>query len=148
MRKPGARDGYLALKLYELRRDDELRAAREMIGTHVFMKSWDEVKPLLAYDHPQNPHLRQIVGYWELAASLVLRGILHPDVFLDVCDEGLFTYAVLEENLPKIREIRPTFFQKTEAVIQEHPKVKGRIMEIRTRIFKARKVGQPNVVRD
>ena len=148
MRKPGFRDGYFAIKLYELRRDEDLRAARDMVGEEIFLKSWEEVKPLLAYDHPKNARLRQVVGYWELAASLVLRGMLHPDVYLDVCDEGLFTYAVLEENLPKIREIRPTFFQKTDAVIQEHPKIKGRVMEIRTRIFKARKERHPNIVRD
>jgi hypothetical protein len=148
MRKPGFRDGYFAMKLYELRRDDDLRDARDMVGREIFLKSWEEVKPLLSYDHPHNARLRQVVGYWELAASLVMRGILHPDVYLDVCDEGLFTYAVLEESLPKIREIRPTFFQKTDAAIQEHPKIKGRLMEIRTRIFKARKERQPNIVRD
>ena len=89
-----------------------------------------------------------MIGYWELAASLTLRGIFHPDVFLDTCDEGLFTYAVLEEHLPKIRERRPNFFQKTDRLLQEQPQVKGRLMEIRTRIFKAKKEQTPNPVLD
>jgi hypothetical protein len=148
MRRPGFRDGWMALKLYELRRDDELRAARDLVGSHLFTKTWDEIEPLLDYDHPQNAHLRQVIGYWELAASLVLRGIFHPEVYLDTCDEGLFTYATLEEHLPKIRERRPNFFLKTDRLLQEEPQVKGRLMEIRKRIFKAKKEQAPNPVRD
>ena len=148
MRKPGFRDGYFALRLYELRREEELRRAREMVGQDVFQLSWDELRAMLEPGHPKNAHLQQVVGYWELAASLVVRGLLHPDVYLDACDEGLFTYAVLEEHLPKIRDLRPTFFAKTEALLQEHPRIKGRLMEIRKRIFQARKEGRPNVVRD
>jgi hypothetical protein len=139
MRRPGFRDAWLALELYGLRRESELRAARDFVGAHLLSASWEELKPLLDYAHPRNPHLRQVVSYWELAASFVVRGVWHPDVYLDACDEGLFTYAVLEEHMPRIREIRPNFFSRTEAVIHEHPRVKGRLMEIRTRIFRSRK---------
>ncbi|MHC5011955.1 MAG: DUF4760 domain-containing protein, partial [Planctomycetota bacterium] len=138
MRKPGIRDAWLALKLYDLRREDELRAARNMVGTHLYEKTWEDVRPLLDYEHPENAHLRQVTAYWDMAASFVLRGIWHPDVFLDSCDEGLFTYAVLEEHLGKIREHRPSFFVKMEQVLQEHPRVKGRLMEVRARIFRER----------
>ena len=148
MRKPGFRDGYLALQLYELRREDELRRARDMVGADIFQLSWEDLRAMLEPAHPQHAHLQQVVGYWELAASLAVRGVFHPDVYLDACDEGLFTYAVLEEHLPRIRDLRPNFFAKTEALIQEHPRIKGRLMEIRTRIFAARKEGRPNVVRD
>lgn len=148
MRKPGFRDGYFALRLYELRREEELRRARDMVADDVFQLGWDDLKPMLEASHPKHAHLQQVVGYWELAASLVLRGLFHPEIYLDACDEGLFTYAVLEEYLPKIRDVRPSFFQKTEALIQEHPRIKGRLMEIRTRIFAAKKEGCPNVVRD
>ena len=137
MRKPGFRDAYLALELYDLRRESECREARELVGG-LLSASFEEIKPLLDYAHPQNSHLRQVEGYWEIAASFVLRGILHPDVYLDTCDEGIFTYAVLEEHLTRIRDVRPNFLKKTEAVVQEHPKVKGRLMEIRTRLFRAR----------
>lgn len=148
MRKPGFRDGYFALRLYELRREDELRRARDMIGEEVFQLSWDDLHEMLETSHPKHAHLQQVVGYWELAASLVVRGLFHPDIYLDACDEGLFTYAVLEEHLPKIRDLRPNFFAKTESLIQEHPRIKGRLMEIRKRIFAARKEERPNVVRD
>lgn len=137
MRKPGTRDAWVALKLYELRRDGALAEAHEMVSELV-SRSSDEIRALLDHAHPKHACLRQSVDYWEMAASFVLRSIFHPDVYLDTCDEALFTYAVLEEHLPRIREVRPTFFAKTEAVIQEHPSVKGRLMEVRARIFRAR----------
>ena len=148
MRKPGFRDGYFALRLYELRREEELRSARDMVGDDIFQLKWDDLRDMFEASHPKYAHLQQVVGYWELAASLVVRGLFHPDIYLDACDEGLFTYAVLEEHLPKIRELRPNFFDKTEAMIQEHPRIKGRLMEIRKRVFAARKEDRPNVVRD
>ena len=138
MRKPGIRDAWLALKLYELRQAGVLAEAREML-TELVSQSVDEIRALLDYAHPKHPSLRQAVDFWELAASFVLRSIFHPDVYLDTCDEALYTYAVFEEHLPRIRESRPNFFAKTEAVIQEHPSVKGRLMEVRARIFRARK---------
>lgn len=137
MHKPGFRDGLLALWLYQIRGEESLRKARDMMS-ELLSASFEDIRPLLDYAHPQNSFLRQVVGYWEMAASFVVRGILHPDVYLDTCEEGLFTYAVLEEHLPKIREIRPNFFTKTDAVIQDQPRVKGRLMEVRARIFRAR----------
>lgn len=137
MRRPGTRDAWVALKLYELRQVGVLAEAREMLGELV-SQSFDEIRALLDYAHPKHPCLRQAVDYWEMAASFVLRGVFHPDIYLDSCDEALFTYAVFEEHLPRIREVRPNFFAKTEAVLQEHPRVKGRLMEVRARIFRAR----------
>ena len=137
MRKPGFRDAWIGLQLYDLRREAELRRARDLVG-ELMSASFEDIRPLLDYAHPKNAHFRQVVGYWELAASFVLRGMLHPDVYLDTCEEGVFTYAVLEEHLPRIRESRPGFFAKTETVIKEHPSVKGRLMEVRQRIFRAR----------
>jgi len=142
MRKPGFRDAFLALQLYDLRREAELRKARDLVG-ELMAHSFDDVRPLLDYAHPKNAHLRQVVGYWEMAASFVLRGILHPDVYLDTCDEGIFTYAVLEEHLHRIREIRPGFFERTESMVRRYPRIKGRLVQVRARVFRARDAREP-----
>ena len=52
--------------------------------------------------------------------------------------EGLDRPLGLEEHLPRIREIRPNFFAKTEQVIHDHPAVKSRLLEVRARIFRDR----------
>jgi hypothetical protein len=138
MRKVGFRDGWLALKLYELRRETELRKARDMVGTHLFGKGWEEVRPILDPAHEEHAHLKQVIYFWELAASLVKHGVLHPEMYLDCCEEGLYTYAVLETHLPRIREMNPGFLANTESMLREHPHIKGRLMELRTRLFRGR----------
>ena len=62
----------------------------------------------------------------------------------------LLFHLVAQANDGVIIEIvgHATIFQRTESLIQEHPAFKGRLMEIRKRIFAARKDGRPNVVRD
>ena len=135
-RKPGFRDAYVALQLYDLRRETDLRKARDLVG-ELITASFDDLRPLLEYDHADNAHLRQVVGYWELAASFVARGLLHPDVYLDACEEGLFTYAVFEKHLHRIREVRSGFLAKTESIIAEFPPLKSRLLEIRARLFRS-----------
>ncbi|MDJ0521941.1 MAG: hypothetical protein QNJ90_07680 [Planctomycetota bacterium] len=139
MRRPGFRDAMIALKLYELRREPDLRTSRDLLRNHILGKEWDRIRELLEEGHPENLHLRQTMTYWELAASFVNRGLLHPDVYLDACDEGLLLYAALEEHLPRIRKVRPRFASQTEAVLRDHPVVRGRVLELRSEVFKRRK---------
>jgi hypothetical protein len=134
MRSPGFRDAWLGLKLYELRRETEMRKARALIGTHVTGKPWSAVEPLFRPDHPENAHLRQATSYWEMAASFVNRGILHPDVFLDTCGESLFTYAAFEPHLPKIRVARERFLLQMETAIRAHPPLAARLAAIRAQL--------------
>ena len=129
----------LILKLYDLRRETVMREARNYMLTADF-SSADTVVALAAnFGDPHNAYFRQVISYWEMAATFVLHGVLSPELFADNCGEGLVVYIKLEPHLQALREsMSPMFFAKTEAVIQEHPSVKGRLMEVRARIFRAR----------
>ncbi len=48
--------------------------------------------------------MRQVVGYWSMAASLVLRGALNEDLARDNFQELLFVYARLEPFLAEVRK--------------------------------------------
>jgi hypothetical protein len=111
-----------------------------MLRDHILGKAWDRIRELLEDDHPENTHLRQALTYWELASSFVNRGLLHPAVYLDLCDEGLMLYAALEEHLPRIRKAHPRFALQTEAVLRDHPEVRGRVLELRGEVFKRRRL--------
>lgn len=139
MRQPGIRDALVALKLYELRREPGLKDAREFVRTHLLGHEWATVKELLDEGHPEHARLRQVVTYWEMAASFVNRGVLHPDVFLDVCDEGLLLFAAIEEHVPRIRKGHPRFATQVEALVKAHPNVKGRVLELRSEVYRRRK---------
>jgi len=87
-------DADLVLKLYDLRRESRMRQAREWVMTHFNPHSLDEIIALqrdLGSEH--NQFWRQVLGYWEMAASFVLRGALDGELFLDSTSENLFLLA-------------------------------------------------------
>jgi hypothetical protein len=57
-----------------------------------------------AWGSDENAYVRQVVSYWDMAASLVLRGALHEELFLDSAGEMVFTFAKLHPFLAEIRE--------------------------------------------
>ncbi len=129
---PNMDDANLALRLYELRREPELRKARKMVGDLLDGASWETVQAVRQYGHKENAHFRQVTSYWEMVCAFVNRGIFHPDVFLDTCGESLYTFSALEPHIAKIRESgSPRFLVQTEKVIADHPAVKERMDAIR-----------------
>ena len=47
-------------------------------------------------DTKENAYLRQVTGYWEMAASFVNRGAINRDLALDNYGELFFMYAKVE----------------------------------------------------
>ena len=124
-------DANFALRLYELRRESELRKARQMVGDVLDGASWEVVNAVRQYGHPQNAHFRQVTSYWEMVATFVARGIFHPDVYLDSCGEGLYTYSVLKPFVERIRASgSPRFLKQTESIVAAHPQLAERVAAI------------------
>jgi len=87
-------DADLVLKLYDLRREPRMRQAREWVMTHFNPNSLDEIIALQRdFGSEHNQFWRQVLGYWEMAASFVVRGALDGDLFLDSTSENLFILA-------------------------------------------------------
>lgn len=53
---------------------------------------------------PNGAYLRQVLGYWEMAASLVLNGAIDKKMFQDSTSEYILVFAKLEALLPQMRE--------------------------------------------
>src|SRR3569833_2993519 len=93
---PNHHDAELILKLYDLRREPVKREARAFMAMFS-PKSFDEVVALVnAFGTKEQAYLRQVFGYWEMAASLVNRGALNRELALDNYQENFFMYAKLE----------------------------------------------------
>ena len=103
--KPTAADAEIIMRLYDLRREAELRKARAWYAGW-WPRSADEiVQMIIAPTNPQeNAWLRQVNGYWDMAASFVLRGTLNEDLFVDNCGEMWFILAKLQPFLKEVRE--------------------------------------------
>lgn len=107
-------DAEIILKLYELRTETVMRQARAWI-TGEFWPATAEEFFAVQYDSgsERNAWLRQVVTYWEMAASLVLHGALSADLFVDCNAEPFFILAKLSHILPEIHVKLPTYFSKT-----------------------------------
>ncbi len=112
-------DAEIILKLYELRTETVMRQARAWLTGEFWPGSADEFFEVLNDSGSQrNAWLRQVVTYWEMAASLVLHGALSADLFVDCNPEPFFILAKLSHILPEIHAKSPTYFSKTLQLVE------------------------------
>ncbi|MDR3747428.1 MAG: hypothetical protein P4M04_04615 [Acidobacteriota bacterium] len=97
-------DAELILRLYDLRREPLMREARSFIFN--FMpQTIDDVMVIVSdFSLKENAFFRQVVGYWDMAASLVLRGALNEDLARDNFQELIFVYSRLQPFLAEVRK--------------------------------------------
>ena len=82
-KKPTANEAQLILKLYDLWREAEMRKARAWWMTQFWPKSADDfMKVAWGLGTQENNWMRQVAGYWGIATSFVLQGVLSDDLFL------------------------------------------------------------------
>lgn len=96
-------DANLLLRLYEIRREDTMRSARDWF-TRNFRPS--TLADLPARGSQEHAYYRQVSTYWEMVASLISNGVLNPDLFYQNGRELLLVWMRLR---PIIAELRETF---------------------------------------
>jgi hypothetical protein len=121
-KKPTAADAQLILQLYDLRREAEMRKARSWWFTGFWPRSADDyMKISLTPGTTENNWLRQVTGYWSMAASFVLHGALNAELFLQpaVSGEMFIVFAKVHPFLKDLRERSgdPHMFGTIEKVI-------------------------------
>jgi hypothetical protein len=116
-------DAELILRLYELRREESLRKARRFMVFDFQPRSLEELRAVsrdVKSEH--NPAWRQVLSYWEMAASLVLRGALDGDLFLDSSGEGILLYAKFHHfHAETEKQSGNPFMRHTAALVQKYP---------------------------
>lgn len=118
-----AADAELVLRLYEMRREETLRVARRFMVFDFKPRTLEELRAVSRdQSSPHNSHWRQTISYWEMAHSLVLRGALDPDLFLDSNGEGILLYAKFHHwHAETEKESGNPFMRQTAAFIQKYP---------------------------
>jgi hypothetical protein len=121
-KKPTTADAHLILELYDLRREPELRKARSWLMAEFWPENADAVlKIATAMGTQENAWLRQVGGYWSMAASLVLHGTLNAELFLLPSNSGEM-YFFMAKIHPFLKEVRekmgdPALFGNIEKLI-------------------------------
>jgi hypothetical protein len=104
--KPTAADAQLILQLYDLRREAEIRKARNWWGGEFFPESADDfLKVIWAMNTQENNWLRMVTGYWSMAASLVLHGALNEELFLEPAFSGEM-FLIFAKIYPFLKDLR------------------------------------------
>jgi hypothetical protein len=121
-KKASTSEAQLILQLYDLRREAEMRKARSWWLTDFWPSSADDfMKVALAMGTQENNWLRQVGGYWGIAASFVLQGALSEELFLRPAFSGEM-FVVLGKVYPFLPELRqkvgdPEAFLDIEKVV-------------------------------
>jgi hypothetical protein len=142
-KKPNADDARLILKLYDLRREPEMRKAREWwLGAFWPANADDFLKVSAARGTDENRWQRQVLGYWGIAASFVTNGVLSEKLFLDpsFCGELFFVFAKVRPFLPELREKmnNPAMLLNLEKVILGSKLGKARYAPVEARVLAMR----------
>jgi hypothetical protein len=125
-------DAELILKLYDLRREPVMREARAFVA-QLSPKSVDDLLALaMAGGSKENSYIRQVTGYWEMAATLVSRGALNRELALDNYSEMFFIYAKLA---PYVEEFRakagmPNFCKHIQQLVESSAENKQRLADM------------------
>jgi hypothetical protein len=150
-KKPTRADAKLVLKLYDLRREAEIRKARSWWLVDFWPETADDVlKVAQAMGTKENAWFRQVIGYWELAASLVLHGTVNDTLFLEPASSGemLLIFGKLHPVLQTVREKmqNPRLLANVEKVIKKSKASQERLQALEQRLVarrKQKKEGRP-----
>ena len=109
-------DADLIMKLYEMRREERLRAARAWFMGNVNVKSAAEVMEQFPPGTEHNAYFRMVLGYWDMAASFVVRGVVHEELFFENSTEMLAVWERSKAFVEDFRKVRgnPLFFLNLE----------------------------------
>ena len=118
-------DARIILKLYDLRREEKMRRARDFMAQEFWPQSYDDFMKLVGtIGSEENRHFRQTMTYWDMAASLVVHGALNYDLFLANSGEMIYFYAKIKPYLKELRQKigEWTYIQHIEKAIEGSPK--------------------------
>ena len=96
-------DANLILRLYELRRDEKLRKAREWFAANFVASSEEDILRIAPPGSQENAYMRMVISYWEMVASFVTSGVLNQDVYFQSGGELLYVWERLREVVPAHR---------------------------------------------
>jgi hypothetical protein len=137
-RTPTGDDVQSILKLYELRREQKLRLARDWFITRFFPQSFDDIKAITPVQNPDNVYFRMVTSYWDMASSFVNHGAIHEALFLESAGEMFLVWAKLEPFITRVREElqMPRLLVNVEKLVHRAPGGMERIRAVQERLAK------------
>jgi hypothetical protein len=115
----------LNLKLFELRREAVLREARDWFLREFNPETFGELVEIVGGE--RNASFRMVLGYWDMAASMVTTGAIDAESFRAAHGEVFTTFSKIQPFLAEMRKAsdEPEFCKRLEAVVLGAPNAEG-----------------------
>lgn len=133
----------LNLKLFELRREPVLREARDWFLQEFNPESFAELVQLATGE--RNASFRMVLGYWDMAASLVTSGAIDADAFRAAHGEAFAAFSKIHPFLDEVRKAsgESEYCRHLEAVVLGAPGAEEILARRREAARAAAKARQP-----
>lgn len=117
-------DADLLLRLYDLRREERLRQARDWFIREFRAESMEDLYKRFPFGSSENDSYRMVLGYWEMAASIVNRGLINEELFFENSGELWTVWAKIKHLMPASRTMwkNPHLFQNLENLATKYEK--------------------------
>jgi hypothetical protein len=123
----------LILKLYELRREDTMRKARDWYFSQFHPQSISDYNDALF--GPYGGFLRMVISYWDMAAALVNNGAISLEMFNETNGEQIDVFTKIEPFLVELRaQWGPNYMASLEKLIDATPDGRKRVNASRERM--------------
>jgi hypothetical protein len=128
-------DAELILKLYDLRREPVMRQARAFVVGFAPKSVGEILAHTNAFGSKENAYLRQVFGYWEMVAALVVHGTLNALLVFDTCQEMYFVYGKIQPFLEEFRQKSgiPDFLSNLQKVVEGSAEGRERLARVQKR---------------
>ncbi len=133
----------LNLQLFELRREPILREARDWFLREFNPESFADLVALARGE--RNGSFRMVLGYWDMAASLVTTGAIDADAFRAAHGEIFATFSKIHLYLAELRSAsgEPDLCKHLEAVVLSAPNADAILRRRREALNAAAKARRP-----
>ena len=121
-------EGNLILKLYEMRREEELRKAREWFDTEFNPQSAKDILDIVSGTFADSALFRMVMIYWEMVAGPVNYGALNADLDHLPNVEHLRYWAKIKPFIDEVRQMTgPGFLPELEKLVKTASDYKKRL---------------------
>ena len=133
-------DAQVIMQLYELRREAEMRKARNWFAMFNPQSIDEFVDTVNALGSDANRYFRMVSSYWEMAAAMALHGAVNEQLFLDTQGEMFFIFSKMAPYLEGYRERlqNPEAMKRVETLINKSEESKRRLQAFTERVAKMR----------
>jgi hypothetical protein len=124
-------DANLLLRLYELRREEKMRAARHWFLFEFQPGAWSQIRASYFTGEDHDNYIRMVGTYWDMVCALVKQGVLNKDLFYSTNAEHLVVWNKIKPWVAEARQERknPLLYRQLEEVAEDTMQWRTRQME-------------------